>query len=218
MLTCSNEDVTLDASASSGATTLDYEWFNASNTSLGTTATLDVMSSGTYTLVVTNPANGCTAETTVDVDQNVDLPLPDAQVSGELTCTVLDATLDASNSTAIGSLSYEWQNAGGTSLGSSSTISVSDAGTYTLIITDDDNGCTAQTTVDVDENIADPTPDAMALGQLTCQQMMTTLDAAASTGIGTLDYEWFDPANGSLGSGSTAVSYTHLTLPTILLV
>ncbi|MEM8909753.1 MAG: hypothetical protein AAGD05_18030, partial [Bacteroidota bacterium] len=201
-LTCVNNSVDLDASGSSGAATLDYEWLDASNNSIGTGTSIAVATPGIYNLVVTNPANGCSASTTVEVIEEVDLPLPDAQVSGLLTCADLQATLDASNSTVTGAIAYEWLS-GTTSLGNGATLNVGDPGTYTLVVTDTDNGCTASTTILVEQDDALPTPDALALGVITCSQDMVTLDGSASSGTGALEYEWLDAGNNTLGSGST---------------
>lgn len=201
ILTCTMDNVTLDGSGSSGGANLNYQWFNPANAPIGTNSTVSVATMGTYTLIVTNQDNGCTAQTTVDVNQDINLPLPDAQVSGMLTCTDLQATLDGSNSTGIGTLQYQWFD-GATPVGSGAMIDVGNSGTYTLLITDMDNGCTAETTVDVDQNINEPIPDAQALGVLTCADQMVTLDGGASTGNGTLTYEWFDGTT-SLGTGNT---------------
>ena len=55
----------------------------------------------------------------------------------ELTCSSTTATLDAAGSTTQGTISYSWSTGATTS-----SIDVTTAGTYTLTITDADNGCT----------------------------------------------------------------------------
>jgi gliding motility-associated-like protein len=199
IISCINIDVTLDGSGSSGNGTLSYEWQDASGTVISMTSSTDVTAAGEYTLVVTNAGNGCTASSSAIVDENVDLPTADAVVSGILDCINASATLDGSGSTGIGTLEYVWQNSGGTQIGDQVSTDVNGPGTYTLIITDTDNGCTSTSTIDVDQDIAAPIPDAQVSGLLTCDDTSVTLTGSGSTGNGTISYEWFDDTNVSLG-------------------
>ena len=200
LITCIDGTVTLSGSGSTGSGTLDYEWFDDTNTSLGDTETVDVSQPGTFILVITDSQNGCTAETTVDVDQNNDIPVPDAQVSGILTCIDLMATLDGSNSTGTGTLSYEWLDAGGSSVGVTAQVETNVAGEYTLIITDDVNGCTSETTVEVMEDVEDPVAVADVNDGLTCLTTVVTVDGSGSSANGTVNYEWLDPGLASIGN------------------
>jgi large repetitive protein len=200
LLTCDDTSVTLTGSGSTGNGTISYEWFDDNNTSLGGTANIDVSQSGTYTLVITDSQNGCTAETTVDVNQNTNIPTPDAQVSNILTCVDLNSTLDGSNSTGSGTLAYEWFDAGGGSIGSVAQLDTDLPGLYTLVITDIDNGCTAETTVEVFQNIEDPVALADVNDALTCVTTVVTVDGSGSSANGQVSYEWLDPGAGSIGN------------------
>lgn len=190
LLNCVDLEVNLDGSGSSGAGPLSYQWLDGSNTSIGSNSTIDVNQSETYTLIVTDGSNGCTAETTVFVDQNTTEPTVDTEAPDLLTCEILNTDLDASGSTGIGTLSYEWQNDNGDNIGSLAQVNVSTTGDYTVIITDAANGCTASAMVTVNEDVNVPTAVANDPDDLTCTITTVNLDASGSSANGTIAYEW----------------------------
>ncbi len=112
---------------------------------------------GVYTLVVKNLANGCTSSTTATVLENKALPNFQTQVSGKLTCTVKDVLVSA-NATQSGNYDFKWSTADGQILGGSAgqTISAGSAGTYTVVVTNLANGCTASRDVPVESDPATP--------------------------------------------------------------
>ncbi|MCK0127017.1 hypothetical protein MWU76_21695, partial [Gelidibacter sp. F2691] len=87
----------------------------------------------------------------------------------ELTCTTMSVMLSGSgNSTnPDASLSYAWSGPNGYTA-TTAEITVSEAGVYTLKVTDSDNGCSAEDTVTVGEDITAPTADAGSDVDLTC--------------------------------------------------
>ncbi|MDB4656103.1 T9SS type A sorting domain-containing protein [Flavobacteriales bacterium] len=120
---CSGDSVTLTSQASSGS----YLWSNGE-----TTQSITVDQTGNYSVTVTE--NGCSATsgtTAVTVNQT-----PTATITPQGSTTFCDGgfvVLDAS-----GGGTYQW-NTGS----QSSSINVSQSGTYSVIVTD--NGCTGQT-------------------------------------------------------------------------
>jgi len=98
---------------------------------------------GTYTVTITDADNGCTASSTVAVDQDITLPIVSIATADELTCTVTSIDLNATTS-GQGVISELW-SAGPTGIAS--------PGTYTVTITDSDNGCTASSTLTVSQDI-----------------------------------------------------------------
>ncbi len=188
-LNCSVTTITLDASNSTGAGNLSYEWTGGS-----TGSNLLVTTAGDYTVTVTDSSNGCTASTSYTITQ--DISIPTAIINNNtsiLTCTDTDIILDASSSTALGTLSYEWSD-----MTTNTSISVNMPGDYTVTITDVDNGCTAIATVTITQNIIAPDANITApTSTLTCSTPSITLDASVSTGQGTLSYEWSDLSTNS---------------------
>lgn len=200
IIDCNDNTATLDGSASSGNGVITFQWLDSSGTEISVAETTSVTNPGIYTLVITDTDNGCSSETTIAVLENIQAPQPDILNPDLLTCSVISVELDATNSSGGGTITYQWQDSNGGDLGSNNTINVIDPGTYTLMITDDENGCTAETSVVVDQNIESPIPNASANGILTCEILNVTLDGSGSSGSGSLEYQWLDPNNAPIGT------------------
>lgn len=198
---CTNTSATLDGSGSDMGTGFTLVWQNASGTQVGTGATLNTPNTGTYTLVVTNISTGCSASDDAIVSGTSNLPTADAGAMATLNCDILQVTLNGSNSSTGANFSYEWQNSSGDSLGNDVLLNVSDPDTYTLIVTDNSNGCTQFSTVTIDQDITPPTADAGTGGILSCTATSITLDGSNSS-QGGFNYNWFNSNNTNIGSGN----------------
>ena len=158
------------------------------NTSMPT-----IDAAGTYTVTVTDSDNGCTATDDVVITQDIQAPTANAGSDDELTCTVTSLVLDASASTGQGTLSYAWSasNGGNITMDANTSMPTIDAaGTYTVTVTDSDNGCTATDDVVITQDIQAPTANAGSDDELTCTVTSLVLNASGSTGQGTLSYAW----------------------------
>ena len=146
-LDCTTASTTLTATEQSGAdpATVQYLWNTGS-----TDSSIFVTDPGTYSVTIT-VAGSCTDEASFTVSINNDAPI--AQVSAtpgtKLDCEVSSITLDASDSSSTGNLSYLWSTGAATEM-----IDIDQAGTYSLTITDDANNCTDVASIDItDTNI-----------------------------------------------------------------
>ena len=90
------------------------------------------------------------------ITEDVLAPTAEAGATAELTCAVTTLTLDGSASAGQGALSYAWTTLDGTIDSGAATASpvISAAGTYSLTVTDADNGCEATDTVVITEDAA----------------------------------------------------------------
>jgi len=70
ILSCGNQSVDLTGSSNSSGTNLSFVWTNESGMIAGNGETIAVSTQGTYTLTVTNPANGCSGTASVQVLQD----------------------------------------------------------------------------------------------------------------------------------------------------
>ncbi|HLP19652.1 MAG TPA: gliding motility-associated C-terminal domain-containing protein [Chitinophagales bacterium] len=134
-LNCINANVTIMASSTVGTATFD--WGNGT-----LTPNYTVTAPASYSVTVTNPANGCTATATTTVVQNQNVPAVSIITPDTITCHTPSVTLSASTSAVIPA--YNW---GSGNLGSTYAVAV--PGTYTLTLTDNDNGCSATASADV---------------------------------------------------------------------
>lgn len=154
-----------------------------------TTETLSVTTGGTYSATVTD-IFGCTA--TDEVVVNV---YPAAFVdagSSQVLCNDTTVTLDA----GPGFTSYSWSSGQSTS-----SISVSDAGTYTITVTDA-NGCTAQDIITLSTGIS---PDSDFSFDTT--NGLTVSFTASNQPEGTT-YAWDFTSNGSTDNTTSNPSFT----------
>jgi len=189
ILSCNTTSVTLDASNSSGDI-ISYEWNGPSGFTSNQINPI-VAQAGTYTLIVTAP-NGCTSSEVVLINEDTNLPFADAGPSQTISCENVEVELAGSNSSA-GNICYEWILPGGIT-SSQAIITADSPGTYTLIVTDKDNGCTSSDQVDITEDINIPSAIAQASNAvLTCTNPTATLDASASSTGADICYEWVGP-------------------------
>ncbi|MEJ6583973.1 MAG: PKD domain-containing protein [Crocinitomicaceae bacterium] len=202
VLTCTNPTRVLTGSSSTGG--VSFSWTGPGIVSGGATATPTVNAAGTYTLTVTNPANGCTATSTVNVTQNITPPNANAGAAQVLTCTNPTRVLTGSSST--GGVTFSWAGPGVVSGGATATPTVNAAGTYTLTVTNPVNGCTATATVNVTQNITPPNANAGATQNLTCAITSVVLGGSSSTGGVT--FSWAGP--GIVSGGATATPTVNL--------
>ena len=200
ILDCLNGTAQLDGSASDPGT---YTWTGPNSFQENTLSTTTT-EPGWYVLTADFNA-GCLAVDSVLIEMNNDLPTSDAGPDQTLSCDVLEIELQGSGSTANGTTSYEWFNSINQSVSQTQTLSTSVPGIYTLVITDDTNGCSISDQVEVFENNEAPNAQIIDPDILTCDVDSVTLDGSLSTGIGTLSFEWQDANSNVLGFTPTVV-------------
>ncbi|MDF2450135.1 MAG: hypothetical protein K0R26_2639, partial [Bacteroidota bacterium] len=189
-LTCTAPTATLTGTGGGS-----YNWTGPGVVSGGTTANPVVNAPGTYSVVVT-AANGCTASATTTLTQNASLPVATASNSTILTCTTNTVLLSGGPSSGV---SYQWSGPG-FSGGTTSQDAIATApGSYTLVVTNSVNSCTASATTVVSQNTTVPASTATASGDLTCSNSTVTLNSTASS----MNYTWTAPAGGVLGSSNS---------------
>ena len=213
ILTCINTSVTATATASGGAGAYSYEWSNG-NTGSQTQLTTP----GSHSVMVTD-ANGCTKVAFVTVVSNTIPPNVEAGPVGEITCIQPTDTLDGAGSSVGPTFSYLWTaSAGGHIVSGATTLNpiVDSAGTYTLVVTNSNNGCTASDLTAVTSSTQGPTASATG-GNLTC--VVDTVILTSTTNAGQPSFNWAGPNGFSSNqqnpttttSGSYTVTITDLT-------
>src|SRR6185436_13486709 len=184
-LNCMITSVTLTGSSTTAG--VSYSWTGPGGFT-STRATPSVSAPGTYTLTVTNLANGCSSSDTVAVTQDIALPVANAGADKALNCTITSVTLNGSSTTP--GVSYGWTGPGGFT-SASATPSVNAPGTYTLTVTNSANGCSNSDQVVVTQDTAQPTANAGADKLLNCTIPSVTLNGSSTT-PGVI-YSWTGP-------------------------
>jgi len=180
---CSNGSPTqtLTATATGGTIT----WYTAATGgSLVASPTQVGVGSITYYAESSNETCSSLTRTAVTLTINAN---PEVTISGNsvLTCSNTIITLNASGSTVVGAASYLWSTGATTA-----TINVSAAGNYSVTVTDGNSGCSATASVTVTGNATPPTATITGNAVLTCAVQSVTLDASATSVIGTASYLW----------------------------
>lgn len=199
-LDCINMSITIDGSGSTNGSGITYDWTGPSISGGSGNSTVDVDGPGTYTLVVTNTENGCTAEEMVTVMEDVTPPIINILPPETLTCATTSIDIDATGSDNGPNFTFDWT--GGSIVGGGTTLTptVSGPGTYTLTITNSTNGCTETQDVTVSEDVTPPPATINAPNQLDCNNSTVTIDATGSGGPNTT-FVW-STIGGNIVSGS----------------
>jgi gliding motility-associated-like protein len=177
-LTCSRNSVTLDACTSVPLGTAVFDWGNGV-----TTCTTSATVAATYTVTITNPANGCTATgTTVVIEDRV---APNANAGPPVNLTCANTCVNVGLASTTSPVRYIWSNSGGLN----PAANFCQVGTYTVTVTDLDNNCTATDDVTIGIDITPPSADAGLDQELTCIAGNVNLTASSATTTG-VTYQW----------------------------
>ena len=206
VLTCVEDSVTL--SGTSPASNPSYAWTGPNNfTSNDPNPTVGL--EGDYILTVTG-ANGCTSEATAVVVLDDTPPGADLAVSGNLNCNNSSVNITASSNTPGTFLGHEWTLPDGTtvSTGNNPILAAAAPGSYSVVITNTENGCTSTADIAVIEN-PDVTAAVTASGNVSCFGAADgTASANGGGGNGSYSYEWNIGETTASVSGLGAGTYT----------
>jgi hypothetical protein len=199
-LTCSAPTLNLTGTVLP-ATGITVQWLRDGTVIPGGSPTLAVQQGGTYTLLVTNTTNGCSAQAEAQV--LVDQDDPDVTASGgEITCLVPTITLIGQSLTP--GVSYLWTGPGGYS-NTNALAPVTEPGSYLLTVTGT-NGCTSQAGTIVTEDRDLPAAIASSSNVIDCTNPTTTLSATGSSSGSGFTYAWTGPGGSLVGSGNTVTN------------
>ncbi len=158
-LDCNNSIISLDGNGSTIGPNITYLWLTQGGNILNGANTLnpEVDGAGVYQLIITYDDGllTCAATDTVTVFENLELPIADAGTDQTLNCVTSTLTLDGSNSSSTPEFTYQWTTADGNIVSGSNTLNplIDQQGIYTLIVTNEENGCTASDSAEINEAI-----------------------------------------------------------------
>ncbi len=198
---CAGQSVTLSSSIASGAS---FQWKKDGIViPMATTASINITSAGSYTVVVTNTSTGCVGESPATVV--VVNPLPAAGIAAGGPTTFCEGGSVNLSITPVAGIIYQWLN-GSTSIAGATlaTYSASTSGSYRVIVTNTATSCSDTSNI-ISVNV-NPKPVAVITpsASLTlCTGGSVILNASPSTGV---SYEW--KKDGLTIAGATTSSYT----------
>ncbi|MFK8009790.1 MAG: gliding motility-associated C-terminal domain-containing protein [Saprospiraceae bacterium] len=194
VLDCDTTSLTLGGDSSTGAN-FEYQWTYSTGGNIvtdSTQATITVNAGATYTLLVTNILNSCTATDDALILQDASLPIAVTNLMDSILCDSTQLTLNGSGSSVGTDFSYNWTTSDGNIITNGNTLSpiVDSAGLYTLTVTNTSNNCASTAFVNV--VLADCGPIAFAGvdGQVDCNFPTTVLDGTGSSVGAGITYFW----------------------------
>jgi gliding motility-associated-like protein len=202
---CNNNSLTLQGSgstnASGGSSGLLFTWSSTSGgASIGSGSSLSVNAAGDYYLLVEETSSGCTDETMVTITSNTTTPTAIITNNNPLSCDSTSILLIGSTSIATGSISYEWQDGSSTIIGSASAVTISSTGNYSLDIIDLANGCTANASVSVVEDITPPLVSVVSPVDINCLVTNPSLNGSGSAQGSNIEYTWSTAGGAIIGA------------------
>lgn len=211
VIDCNNQTLDLDATASSGIGTLTYSWTAANGgtiTQNADTPNPTITAAGTYTVLVTDQSNNCTETDDVIITENINIPVANAGIDIQLDCNTNNVNLDGSDSDT-GNHSYLWTatNGGAIQAGEETSITptITVAGTYTLEVTDNTNGCTHTDDVIVTEDANAPVLSVSADNNITCTNTIVNLTGTINN-ASNYDYNWTTTNGGNIVSSDNTLT------------
>jgi gliding motility-associated-like protein len=203
-INCSFSTATLDGSASSGGANVSYLWTTTNGNIIGddTLNIIEVDAAGSYVLTVTNLDNGCFATSSVNINENLAVPLATASTPPIINCNNPVINLNGTGSSSGTSIVYAWETPDGNFTSATNILnpSVDAPGSYTLIVTNVNNGCADSVTVVVNENTLHPIADAGADLSIDCQTPSIQVNGSNSSSGTGISYQWSSPDGNIVGS------------------
>ncbi len=213
-ITCTEPSVQLNGAGSSTGSNFTYSWSAGSGGNItlgGNTLMPTVDAVGTYILLVTNTTNGCTSTANTSVSSNANVPTSIAAPQGILTCAIPSVAISGAGSSTGANFTYQWSTTTGQIISGQGSLQImaGAVGTYTLLVTNTTNNCTASYNTDVTADMAPPIANAGPQLVLSCTQPSSTLDGSGSSTGPNFTYQW------TALSGGNFVSATNIINPTI---
>jgi gliding motility-associated-like protein len=200
ILNCFTATVSLEGTATSASGAFSVLWTTANGQIIGDPGILTPQAGqpGLYELAVTDVINGCTSYAQVNVTEEKDLPTVVATADAGITCSDPDAVIDGTGSSTGAIFSYAWQNDAGTVVTNELVHTVTMAGDYTLIVTNNENGCSSSLEVTVAQALP-PAANAGMDKSIGCTTP-PVLEGAADVNNPDLVIQWQGPGAGCLSN------------------
>lgn len=205
-LTCVATQVTLNGTSPDTTTIFNWTGPNGFSSNVPNPA---VATPGDYNLVVTDTLNGCTSAAMATVGQNTTPPSANAATPGNLNCQVLQIQLDGTGSSEGANMTYVWSTTNGNIVSGDSTLHpvVDATGSYSLWVTNIENGCTASAATQV----AQSPPVTAAVDNSSNVACHGGADGAATAtpggGNGAFSYLWSNGNTAATATGLAAGDY-----------
>jgi len=202
-LNCNNPNGSLSAMVN-GFPTAVFNWSTTNGTINGgtTTPSINVASAGTYLVNATLNEN-CFDTESITVTADFNAPTVNLSSLNELNCITPTNTL--SSTTNSGAQTFVWSGPGILSGQGTSSISVDAAGTYSLTITNNSNGCDESASISVTENFTTPSINIGVQDTLSCLTPVIPISNVAVNNSNNFNLDW-TTASGFIVDGANTIN------------
>ncbi len=186
-----------------------FQWFNSGGVALCPTPNCLVTGAGTYTLVVTDPKNGCTNSISAESVKDDSTPDLNLTKDDDLDCLITNVNLTATS--MVTGLIYSWSGPG-VSAGSVTNITTSTPGTFAVMVTNPINLCTNSASIVVNQDIIKPVISAVT-DTIECSNNKTASVVGSSDVSSNVTIVWVDENAGFVGNNlnfNATVSQNYL--------
>ncbi|MBN8694129.1 MAG: gliding motility-associated C-terminal domain-containing protein [Bacteroidetes bacterium] len=209
-LTCTNNTLLATAISNPQLAANNYSWTVPPNLTTFTNQVVVNLSNITsstsptnYTVLATNPANGCVGRQRVQFYKDIFVPRYNAvftpsAITCANSCVQLSPQLATGTSTIP--ITFTFTSPAPTFTNNIPGSTFCAPGTYTMDYTNSLNGCSSVTTCVVPLNVTFPSTVALAPVQIPCGQTTTIVTAGTTTTSNTYTYSWTPPENAGMGS------------------
>ncbi|MBL6449432.1 gliding motility-associated C-terminal domain-containing protein [Fulvivirga sp. 29W222] len=195
-------DGAINITAGGSAGPFSYSW-TGPNGFTSTNEDISALEDGTYDVTVTDDNTGCTATTSIVVnDASVAVTITTDNVVDNTNCTApFNGAIDITAGGSAGPFSYSWTGPNGFT-STREDISALEDGTYDVTVTDDNTGCTATTSIVVnDASVAVTITTDNVVDNTNCTAPFNgAIDITAGGSAGPFSYSWTGP-NGFTSTG-----------------
>lgn len=155
----------------------------------GENPSFETSQGGTHTLMLTNFGNGCTTFDSLIIPIDTTSPTAIVLNTDILTCAVTEVTIDGSSSSGQHGLDFQWLYSQ-IPISAQQTITSTESGIYTLIVTDTLNGCKDTTEVVLAQDTIAPDLTIVPPDTLTCVLNSVPLVASISLPLDSAEIVW----------------------------
>ena len=199
-LNCNQVDQSITLEVNTSSSSILYEWTTQDGLILSGENSMspEIMGAGTYTVLFVDLDNGCENSEDIVITENLASPIVSA--SSTVSNNILDCNNPQAEIIVDGTgLEYQWSSDPNIiSALDGNSISVIDAGSYDVLVTDPNTGCDTSITVVVNADFAEPTVVAGLPQTITCAEQSINLPGFSSDNI--VEIEW-QTAGGFIISG-----------------
>lgn len=199
-LSCLQSEATLTSAGSSPG---EYTWLDEFANDLGDADSIVVDQPGTYFLEVRNPVSGCLATSAVVVREN--RFVPDVSLASTIFPCDRDTFLLSPTIMPDSSIyTYAWSGPAIAGPADTAGLLIDGPGTYTLLLTNTDNGCTTTDSATISTISCDPCIQVAEPDTITCANPTVSLQGSFCAPCPTCTLAWTTP-DGAIEQGTDSL-------------